>query len=137
MDLPKTFCGAIVHGFQRGSTILGFATVNIEVKAWAGEISEEWFGVYAGIVRLADDYERVGVMSIGKNVTFAAEHPTFEVHILDFDRDIYDDTIEIELTTFVRKMVKFNSVEELKASINHTTSIARERVGPLLVNLAN
>jgi FAD synthase len=125
MELPQTFTGTVVHGFGRGHRMLGFATANLSPHTWTIETTEEDFGVYGGIVFIPDEPPRIGVVSIGKNLTFQVKAPTFEVHILDFDADIYDVAISVDLHVRLRSMVPFTSVEKLKQQIASDIVAAR------------
>jgi riboflavin kinase/FMN adenylyltransferase len=78
------------------------------------DLSENDYGVYAGFVFIPNDPPRLGVVSIGKNFTFQVPMPTFEVHILDFDADIYGVMLRVELQIHLRSMVPFTSIEQLK-----------------------
>ena len=132
MELPQKFAGTIIRGFGRGHKQVGFATANISTETWTLEIGEESYGVYDGLVYIRGEPARIGVVSIGKNHTFDAQHPTFEVHILDFDEDIYGIEMQVELRTFLRSMMPFKSVEELTKQISLDCEKAREHIQPLL-----
>jgi len=88
--------------------------------------------VYAGIVRINDDPPRIGVVSIGKPVTFGLDSPTFECHILDFDRDIYHQVISVDLRIRIRSMIPFSGVDELKKQIAADCQTARDKITPIL-----
>lgn len=132
MDLPRTFKGEIIHGFGRGHKKVGFATANISTEGWKLEINDSDFGVYCGLVYIRGEKARIGVVSIGKNLTFNQEKPTFEVHILDFDEDIYGVIMTIDLREHIRPMMKFNTFQELTAQISLDSQKARELMTPLL-----
>jgi FAD synthase len=132
MELPQQFSGEIVHGFGRGHRVSGFATANIAPQSWAVDVNEDSYGVYAGMVRIRGEPPRIGVISIGKNLTFVAKHPTFEVHILDFDEDIYGVIMNVDIRFRIRPMVLFESFEALKAQIAADAETARQLVQPLL-----
>lgn len=132
MNLPQTFTGEIVRGFGRGHKMLGFATANLSTGSWTVEVPEDAYGVYDGLVRIRGEPPRIGVVSVGKNTTFDALHPTFEVHILDFDEDIYGVHMEVELITFLRPMIQFKSIDDLIQQISTDCGHAREHIAPLL-----
>jgi FAD synthase len=134
MGIAQQFSGEIVHGFGRGHREFGFATANISPRSWAVDVEEDSYGVYAGVVRIRGEPPRVGVISLGKNLTFVAEHPTFEVHILDFDDDIYGETMTVDIRFQIRPMVLFDSFEALKAQIAADAETARRLVLPLLTS---
>jgi riboflavin kinase/FMN adenylyltransferase len=107
--------GKVVDGEKRGRTI-GFPTANIEITR---PYVVPGYGVYAVLVHLGPSAS-YGVMNIGMKPTFEHEawnQHTLEVHILDFDHDIYGEEITIELIDYIRKEEKFPSIEHLKSQI--------------------
>ncbi len=109
------FSGTVVGGDKRGRE-LGFPTANIKLS------SEEKLlpaiGIYAAKVLLKDE-EHFGLLSIGKRPTFynAGEVVT-EVYIYNFDREIYNEVVTIELVERLRGEEKFNSAEDLINQMN-------------------
>lgn len=118
MKLPTSFSGIVVKGFQRGSKQLGFPTANIDPKSWKVELTDNDFGVYCGTCHINDGPEYKCVFSIGKNITFEMTKPTLEVHILNFDQDIYGDRITVYVHHFIRRMRAFKSIDDLKSRIS-------------------
>ena len=105
-----SFTGKVIKGEQRGR-LLGFNTANIEVSSELKIIPS--FGVYAVNVLLKGKIYR-GMLNIGMNPTFNNNDDThIEVHILDFDLDIYGEILTIELVKKLRDEIKFNSKEDL------------------------
>ncbi len=108
---PYFFAGNVINGDGRGRSI-GFPTANINIDAQAIPPN----GVYGVRIRL-DDLDAAplnGVMNIGKVPTFTDEsHTTAEVHILDFDEDIYNRFIIVEFVELLRQEKKFASKDEL------------------------
>jgi riboflavin kinase/FMN adenylyltransferase len=106
-----TIEGRIIHGHHRGKG-LGFPTANIkpEVKLHPPE------GVYAVFCKI-DDTIHQGVMNIGYNPTFRDRRVSYEVHILDFDVNIYGKTAKVYMVDKLRDEKAFDSVEELKSQI--------------------
>jgi len=113
MELPQLFHGVVVHGLGRGHKTLGFPTANLSPDKWSVHVTESDYGVYCGLVTIGTDPLRIGVLSIGKNLTFNDEKPSFEVHILDFDGDLYGVEIEVNVTHFLRPMISFKSIDQL------------------------
>lgn len=106
-----TFSGIVVHGEKRGRTI-GFPTANLEIptdKIVPGN------GVYAVSVQHKGKIYQ-GMMNIGKRPTFDAEK-TIEVHILDFEEDIYGETLTIKCHHFLRHVQKFDGIATLVAQL--------------------
>ncbi len=103
--------GRIVEGRKIGRSI-GFATANIkpdyEYKLIPGD------GVYAVMVNL-DGRSFPGMLSIGRNPTVNKENGTrtIEVHIINFDEDIYGREITIEFRKRLRNEIRFDNLEQL------------------------
>lgn len=115
--------GKVIHGDKRGRTI-GFPTANIELK-------EDYLlpplGVYAVKILVKDKWYN-GVCNIGFKPTFKLEKdnkPSIEVHIFDFNQDIYGQTVHVEWHKFIRKEQRFNGIDELvqQIQIDKDTSI--------------
>lgn len=104
-----TINGTVVNGKQLGGKI-GFPTANINVEENYKLIPKT--GVY--VVRATIDGTIVnGMMNIGYRPTVDGKHQTIEVHFFDFDRDLYDQKLTIELLYFLREEQKFESVDDL------------------------
>ncbi|MGB3402876.1 MAG: bifunctional riboflavin kinase/FAD synthetase [Microcoleaceae cyanobacterium] len=110
--------GEVVTGQQLGRTI-GFPTANLQLPQ---DKFLPRYGVYAVWVKQqsqqqADSSPQMGVMNIGCRPTVAGEHPTVEVHLLDWSGDLYGKTLAVDLVEFLRPEQKFASVEQLKSQI--------------------
>lgn len=120
------FQGVVMKGNQIGRTI-GFPTANIQVQ------SDLYFpalnGVYSVLIYIQKKPYH-GVMNIGVKPTFdSIEHnKTFEVHILDFDEDIYYETVEVEIIHFIRQEKKFENVAALIAQIKKDCVLAQQQI---------
>ncbi|HCQ13389.1 MAG TPA: riboflavin biosynthesis protein RibF [Flavobacterium sp.] len=109
-----TFSGEVVKGKQLGRTI-GFPTANIQIKESYKLIPKN--GVY--IVKSNYDGNTIfGMMNIGNRPTVNGEHQTIEVNFFDFDADIYNKIISIEILDFIREEQKFDSLDSLKSQLN-------------------
>lgn len=107
--------GKVVMGYGVGRTI-GFKTANIEVEDMHKLIPGN--GVYAVYVKTPDGIMRKGMMNIGNRPTIHENiERAIEVHIFDFDLDIYESNIEIFFEKFIRPERKMQGVEELKAQL--------------------
>jgi riboflavin kinase / FMN adenylyltransferase len=106
-----TIEGRVIHGHHRGKG-LGFPTANIkpEVKLHPPE------GVYAVYCRVGESVHP-GVMNIGYNPTFQDRRVSYEVHILDFKKEIYGEIIRVYLVERLRPEIKFSSIDHLKTQI--------------------
>lgn len=101
--------GTVVHGDKRGKS-LGFPTANIQPENPSKIIPK--IGVYATWVRIEGSYYR-GMMNIGERPTFAGANYTIEVHILDFNADIYGKEIQIQFVERIRDEMEFSGKKEL------------------------
>lgn len=105
--------GKVIHANQLGRKI-GFPTANIELPNHHKLIPRE--GVYAVKALLQGDTFN-GMMNIGNRPTFDGTKLSLEVHLFNFDKDIYDETIEVSFVKHLRDEQKFNSVDELIAQL--------------------
>ena len=107
--------GKVVSGYGVGRTI-GFKTANIEVEDLDKLIPGN--GVYAVYVKTADGVMHKGMMNIGNRPTVHDNiERSIEVHILDFDGELYESNIEIFFEKFLRPERKMSGLEELKSQL--------------------
>ena len=111
--------GKVIHGNQLGRTI-NTPTANISLKTKLPAID----GVWACYVNI-DNKDYQGVANVGARPTVDSFKPILEVHILDFDQDIYDRIIETRFVKKIRDIKKFNSLDELKAQIQQDIQQAK------------
>ena len=106
--------GVVVHGFGRGSKMLGFPTANIEVSNDTFLLKN---GVY--IVEMFVEGKWIpGMASIGINPTFDDVHKvTIEVNLLDFDKDIYHLPVRVKWLKYLRPELKFEGIDALIAQL--------------------
>ncbi len=108
------FTGQVVHGNKIGRTI-GYPTANLkshnEEKITLGD------GIYAVYVTVVGKKYK-GMLSIGFRPTVDGKKRVTEVNIFDFDEEIYDQTIKVEIKKHLRNEVKFNSLDELKQQLH-------------------
>lgn len=107
--------GTVIHGDKRGRTI-GFPTANIEL---AGDYIVPPLGVYC-VRFFVNGRWHDGVCNVGHKPTFKSETaalPSVEVHIFNFDQEIYGQVATIEWHLHLRKEQKFSGVAELVAQI--------------------
>lgn len=113
LGYPYFLTGTVVKGKGIGKK-LGFPTANLHIKEDYKLIPKE--GVY--IVRGTVENKTVhGMMNIGTNPTVEGKHQTIEVHFFNFDHDIYNEKIKVELLDRIRDEHKFESVELLKEQL--------------------
>lgn len=100
--------GTIIEGNKIGRTI-GFNTANI---IYPSEIIEIPYGVYEVNTNFGK-----GIANFGIRPTINGKTPVLEVHIINFDNDIYGKKIKIQFEQMIRFEQKFNSLEDLKSQI--------------------
>lgn len=120
--------GIVGHGRARGRQ-LGFPTANLEFdKGFANPIDR---GVYAGIVEWEDEPARGAVVNIGTRPTFAENSQSVEVHVLDFEGDLYGKRMEVTFLKKLRDERLFPNVESLieqiVADVEKARTMWRER----------
>ena len=102
--------GRIIKGQQLGRTI-GYKTANMIYPA---ELISLPFGVYSVQTNLGK-----GIANFGTRPTVKGEGTLLEVHILDFDKDIYGETLNVEFNKMIRPEKKFPSLDALKNQIRN------------------
>lgn len=114
--------GEVVHGAAIGKTI-GFPTANLAVNSELKLIPAN--GVYAVLVELSDRVLH-GMMNIGTRptVTNSAEQH-LEVHIFDFQKDLYGQSITVQLLRCIREEKRFDNLEELKNQLQQDEKAVR------------
>ena len=84
-------------------------------------------GVYSCFVTL-NKQRMKGVVSVGNRPTFNDSKKSIEVHLLDFNSDIYGETIKIEFVDFIRFQKKFDQLSELVNQIKADILVASEQL---------
>jgi riboflavin kinase/FMN adenylyltransferase len=113
--------GTVVHGRNRGGKLLGFPTANLQLH---DELCPK-LGIYAVTVESEGNLYK-GVANIGYSPTFDDHQFTVEVHILDFDEDIYGQEIRINFIHRIRDEIRFSSIEALSHQIKEDILKARD-----------
>lgn len=117
---PHTIAGTVLQGASLGTSI-GFPTANI----LPGDAQLPPPGVYAVHARI-DNHSLPGVANLGHRPTAnPSPVPVLETHLLDFDRQITGNTIEVSLLHFLRPERKFPSIDDLREAIAADTRTAR------------
>lgn len=113
---PYSITGAVQHGRGVGHT-LGFPTANIDLSHTRKMLPKD--GVYA--VHLSTLHSslsaHIGMANLGTIPTFDVNKPSLEVHLLDFDGDIYGKTVEVQFIHRMRDIVRFDSAEALQQQL--------------------
>jgi len=123
MGRPYTICGRIIHGDKRGRTI-GFPTANIRLRRLKSPIH----GVYSVTMHTNEMGDISGVANIGNRPTVNGELIQLEVHLFDFDKDIYGHNVCVSFHQKIRGEKKFDSIDDLKKQISIDCEIARNLI---------
>ena len=116
---PFAIQGEVIHGNKRGRDF-GWPTANMQL----GPYLRPAYGVYAVRARLQDDSEYDGVANLGHRPMFEPEE-LLEVHLFDFDGDLYGQQLEVALHHFQRPEAKFESIDQLVAEIGRDADEAK------------
>lgn len=117
--------GKVVEGEHVGTKI-GFPTANILIKNQNKLIPAN--GVYAVLVNV-NGAQYFGMLNIGLRPTFNGTHTTIEVHIFDFEENIYGVEIQVEFIDAIRQEMKFESPEALAEQLSKDMLISKELLG--------
>lgn len=109
---PYEISGRVLHGQKLGRT-LGFATANLALKRRNIALQ----GVYAVRVCLSDGRDLRGVANIGVKPTVGDFKANLEVHLFDFEGDLYGQRLRVRLVAKIRDEQKFSGLDELKQRI--------------------
>ena len=113
---PWQVQGVVQQGAQRGRT-LGFPTANI---AWPQNLLVPSLGVYAGVAVLPHGQKYKAVANTGTRPTVNQGFDVrLEVHLLNYTGDLYGAELVFEVQHFIRPEQKFDSLDALKAQIQH------------------
>jgi riboflavin kinase / FMN adenylyltransferase len=109
LERPYPLNGTVIHGDNRGKDI-GFPTANIKPEHPNKVIPKK--GVYTVTARIENQTFK-GMMNIGTRPTFDGDQVTLEVHLFDFDRNIYGNAIKIFFHKRLRDEKRFSGVDAL------------------------
>jgi len=119
---PYRICGRIGHGNKRGRSI-GYPTANLNLHRRVSPLR----GVYAVMVGGVADHPWPGVANVGNRPTVdGGARYLLEVHLFDFEGDIYGRHAEVEFQLKLRDERKFESFDQLKEQIDRDVVAARE-----------
>lgn len=117
---PYRMSGRIVRGRRVGRT-LGYPTANVDLRRRQSAV----MGIFAVRVRGLPEGPVDGVASVGTRPTFDLTKPVLEVHLFDFDRDIYGEYIHVDFIEHLRNEEKFASIDDLVAQMRLDEENAR------------
>jgi riboflavin kinase/FMN adenylyltransferase len=128
---PYSIRGTVVRGAGRGRTI-GIPTLNLAPPDSRKLLPPD--GVYAVRVRISESGSGIpvpgskilgGMMNQGPRPTFGEQARTLEVHVFDFDRELYGQTVDVEWVRRLREVQTFPSREALVAQLERDRQAAR------------
>ena len=117
---PYRMSGRIMRGRRVGRE-LGYATANVDLRRRQSAV----MGIYAVRVQGLPEGPVDGVASVGTRPTFDLTKPLLEVHLFDFDRDIYGEYIHVDFIEHLRDEEKFDTVDALVAQMQIDEQNAR------------
>ena len=117
---PYRMSGRVIRGRRVGRS-LGYATANVDLRRRQSAVA----GIYAVRVHGLPEGPVDGVASVGTRPTFDLIKPLLEVHLFDFDRDIYGEYIHVDFIEHLRDEERFASVSDLVAQMRIDEENAR------------
>jgi riboflavin kinase / FMN adenylyltransferase len=118
---PYAMSGRVAHGDKRGR-LLGFPTANVYLHRASSPVA----GVFAVEVEGIADAPVTGVANVGSRPTFDGTRSLLEVHLFDFDADIYGKYVQVSFLRKLREERHFDSLDALREQIRRDASQARE-----------
>jgi riboflavin kinase/FMN adenylyltransferase len=112
---PYELRGVVAHGEGRGRQ-LGYPTANLALQDPRKLVPRR--GVYATRVRTPDDKMYGGMMNIGRRPTFDEMEVTVEVHLFDFDGNLYGDRLSVQFLQRLRDEQTFDSPDALAMQLS-------------------
>lgn len=122
--INKKLKGKVIKGFQVGS-VFGISTANLELMERSPEVSD---GVYFVEVRSQNNPQMgiiSGILHMGERKTFGSGF-SVEVHLLDFNKDIYGDILLVDVLKRRRNIMKFENADALYSQIEKDIVWARK-----------
>jgi riboflavin kinase/FMN adenylyltransferase len=117
---PYAMSGRVVHGRKLGRQ-LGYPTANLTLRWGRAPVH----GIFAVHVTGAGLKRWPSVASLGTRPTVAGVEPLLEVHLFDFDGDLYGQRLDVEFVAKIRDEAKFDSLEALMAQMHRDSADAR------------
>lgn len=125
LGYPYTLLGMVEHGQQEGRK-LGYPTANLDTSAYGQLIPAP--GVYAVKVRSSDQMTLYrGMMNIGTRPTFEGHGLTLEVHIFNFQGNLYGKELQVSFIHRIRSERKFTSPEALARQLEQDAKLVKEQ----------
>ena len=121
LGYPFMLSGKVVNGKQLGGKI-GYPTANINIKEPYKLIPKTGVYIVLSEIQGTNIY---GMMNIGSRPTVDGGHQTIEVHFFDFNANLYQQQLTINLLYFLRDEEKFDSIESLILQLKKDEQTAR------------
>lgn len=119
---PYAIGGRVMHGNKQGR-LLGFPTANLALRRKSVPVK----GVFAVTLRGIGERELAGVANVGVRPTLNGDETVLlEVHLFDFQQDIYQRLVEVRFHHKLRDEQRFASLDDLRAQIQKDAAMARE-----------
>ncbi|MFB6097601.1 MAG: bifunctional riboflavin kinase/FAD synthetase [Salinibacter sp.] len=125
---PYRLDGVVARGEGRGRK-LGYPTANLGLRDARKLVPKR--GVYATIVTLPNGQRRGGMMNIGRRPTFDEMDVTVEVHLLDFEGDLYGERLSVQFLQRLRDEQKFETADALAAQLSEDERRCKDVVGAM------
>lgn len=122
---PYSLTGVVVHGEGRGRT-LGFATANVAVGHSDKLLPRD--GIYA-VSAASRSHQGSGLLHLGPRPTFRGSPPSIELHLLDFEGDLYGEQVQVEFLARLRDIQPFASASQLVEQMRRDREAAVEYFG--------
>lgn len=122
LGYPFMLSGTVVNGKQLGGKI-GYPTANINIKETYKLIPKTGVYIVSSKIQGVNIY---GMMNVGNRPTVGGNHQTIEVHFFDFNANLYQQQLTIELLYFLRDEQKFDSIEHLILQLKKDEQTARD-----------
>lgn len=126
LGAPFSFQGRVIHGQKLGRKI-GFRTLNLNPK----RIQMPLEGVYSVSVTGLAETDWPGIANIGIRPTVDGHRPSIEVHLFNWQKDVYGAHIGVKISQFIRPELKFDGIDALKAQIEKDVVVAQVHHGLL------
>ncbi|MCL2313601.1 MAG: riboflavin kinase [Firmicutes bacterium] len=134
--MQKNILGTVVHGLGKGKE-LGFPTVNIRLNDSNLHIEN---GVYATSLTIFwSNNSRVssahfGMLYVGTRPTFQLQTPTIEIHIFNFNENLYNQQISFNILHKIRNEISFSSVEKLVEQLHQDKKMVYDYLSSIFFN---
>lgn len=117
---PYRMSGSVIRGEKLGRT-LGFPTANVDLRRRQSAV----MGIFAVRVHGLAAQALDAVASVGTRPTFNGVKPLLEVHLFDFDKEIYGAYIHIDFIARLRSEIKYDDIDELVAQMHRDADNAK------------